>query len=87
MKCSHHPPRKCELIDIFDRITLQWHDKQFIQSNLTSKEANMCYPGIVRQEQVDELWKPDIYIDGTMDKVNRTILPDKLNFEINPPRI
>ena len=30
----------------------------------------MCYHGIVRQEQVDELWKPDIYFDGTIDEVN-----------------
>ena len=37
--------------------------------NITQEQESMCYPGLVRQEQVDKLWKPDIYFDGTMDGV------------------
>ena len=29
----------------------------------------MCYPGIIMTEQVDDFWKPDIYIDGILDGV------------------
>ena len=36
---------------------------------MTTEEAKKCYPGVVRQEQVDELWKPDIYIDGSIEDV------------------
>ena len=45
-----------------------------MKSNMTIAQTKMCYPGIVRKEQVDELWKPGIYIDGTVDGVSRATL-------------
>ena len=56
------------------RIILMWYDKRFRNSNLTTEEAKMCYPGLVRQEQVEELWKPDIYFQGTMNGVTMKII-------------
>ena len=56
------------------RIVLIWQDQRFMKSNMTIAQTKMCYPGIVRKEQVDELWKPGIYIDGTVDGVSRATL-------------
>ena len=52
------------------RIVLMWWDRRFMNSNITDEEAKMCYPGIVRADQAEDMWKPDIFIDGTIDGVN-----------------
>ena len=49
-----------------------------MKSNMTIAHTKMCYPGIIREEQVDELWKPGIYIDGTVDGVCRLELSQTL---------
>ena len=48
---------------------LDWHDTRFADKNFTREEAWKCFPGMVRSEQVDDLWKPDIFLEGTMDGV------------------
>ena len=45
---------------------------------MTSKQTKECYRGIVGLEQVDDLWKPDIYIDETVDGVNIYIIFQKV---------
>ena len=52
------------------RIVLMWWDRRFMNSNVTDEEVKMCYPGIVRADQAEDLWKPDVFIDGTIDGVN-----------------
>ena len=43
----------------------------------------MCYPGIIMTEQVDDFWKPDIYIDGIIDGVRgKSYIPDNINNHI-----
>ena len=46
-----------------------WLDQRFMNINLTTEQARMCYPGIVRKEQIDMLWKPDLRFDGIIDGV------------------
>ena len=46
-----------------------WLDQRFMNINLTTEQARMCYPGIVRKEQMDMLWKPDLRFDGIIDGV------------------
>ena len=57
------------------RIILMWEDQRFRNVNLTTEQAKLCYPGLVMQEQVELLWKPDIYFDGTINGVIMKILP------------
>ena len=47
-----------------------WYDTRFVDKNFTDAEALKCFPGMIRPEQVDEIWKPDIFLEGTMDGVN-----------------
>lgn len=51
------------------RIVLDWQDTRFADKNFTREEAWKCFPGMVRSEQVDDVWKPDIFLEGTMDGV------------------
>ena len=46
-----------------------WWDPRFKDLNVSDQEARKCYPGNVRQDQMDELWKPDIRFDGIIDRV------------------
>ena len=41
-----------------------------MDSNFTDDQALICFPGMVRSEQVNDVWKPDIFLEGTMDGVN-----------------
>ena len=57
---------------------LVWHDTRFVDNNFTDEQALKCFPGMVRSEQVDDVWKPDIFLEGTMDGVKK--LQCKLSF-------
>ena len=48
---------------------LAWVDIRFVDSNFTDDRALRC-SGMVRSEQVNDVWKPDIFLEGTMDGVN-----------------
>ncbi len=56
------------------RLVLIWQDERFIDSNFTRADAKKCFPGTIRPDQVDDIWKPDVYIDGTMDGVRLDII-------------
>ena len=47
-----------------------WYDTRFVDKNFTDAQALKCFPGMILPEQVDEIWKPDIFLEGTMDGVN-----------------
>ena len=47
-------------------IHLTWKDERFRKTNVSREEVDMCYPGLVNPKQVDDLWKPDIFIDRAM---------------------
>ena len=53
---------------------MHWNDERFRSGNVTIKQTKECYRWIVGPEQVDDLWKPDIYIDETVDGVNIYII-------------
>ena len=44
-----------------------WYDERFKKTNISSKDVDMCY---INPEQIDDLWKPDIFIDRAMDEVS-----------------
>ena len=41
-----------------------------VNRNISYEQFKMCSLGLIGPDQVDGLWKPDIYIDGTIDGVN-----------------
>ena len=47
-----------------------WADLIFVNQNITEEQEKLCFPGIVKQEQHDDLWKPDILFDGIIDGVS-----------------
>ena len=51
------------------RILLAWRDHRFKDDNMTREQFINCYPGIVRKEQIDAFWIPDIYFEGEIDQV------------------
>ena len=62
------------VVSTLHRIVLIWQDNRFVDGNFTEDEALNCFPGMFRPEQVDEVWKPDIFLEGTMDGVKISAL-------------